>query len=162
MKKVLKALLRLVIKVGIISAIVFAILTYVLGIYRATGNNMFPSIKDGDLCIMYKLEDYHMSDVVLYEHEGSMKIGRIVGIGGQEVNLPETGGYLINGYQPTEEITYQTYRGKITKYPMTVDEGSFFIMNDFRSDTKDSRDYGVIDEGSIKGKLIFIVRRRNF
>lgn len=124
---------------------------------------MFPFVKDGDLCIVYKLDEYTTGDVVAYKTKnGKTKIGRIVAVGGQEVNFQKDGGYTVDNYQPAEEITYQTFGADGVKYPIEVGENEFFIMNDFRSDTDDSRQIGSIKESKICGKLLFLIRRRGF
>lgn len=162
-KKRLHPLIRLLIKIAVLGVIIFLVLTYVLGFYRMTGNNMFPFVKDGDLCIVYKLDEYTTGDVVAYKTKnGKTKIGRIVAVGGQEVNFPKDGGYTVDDYQPAEEITYQTFGADGVKYPIEVGENEFFIMNDFRSDTDDSRQIGSIKESKICGKLLFLIRRRGF
>lgn len=162
-KKRIHPLIKLLIKIAVLGIIVFIVLTYVLGFYRMTGNNMFPFVKDGDLCIVYKLEEYTTGDVVAYrDDEGKTKIGRIVAVGGQSVDFPKEGGYTVDGYQPAEEITYQTFGADGVKYPVEVGENEFFIMNDFRSDTDDSRQIGSIKESDIRGKLLFLIRRRGF
>ena len=38
----------------------------------------------------------------------------------------------------------------------------YFVLNDFRQLTTDSREQGAIKKSQIKGKLLFIMRRRNF
>lgn len=159
----LSPLAKLLIKIAVLAVVVFIVLTFVLGIHRMTGNNMFPFVKDGDLCIVYKLEDYTTGDVVAYrDNNDKIKIGRIVAVGGQSVDFPKEGGYTVDGYQPSEEITYQTFGAEGVSYPIEVGENEFFIMNDFRSDTDDSRQSGSIKESDIDGKLLFLIRRRGF
>ena len=162
-KKRLHPLIKLLIKMAVLGVIIFLVLTYVLGFHRMTGNNMFPFVKDGDLCIVYKLDEYTTGDVVAYKTKsGKTKIGRIVAVEGQEVDFPKDGGYTVDGYQPAEEITYQTFGADGVKYPTEVEKDEFFIMNDFRSDTDDSRQAGSINESDICGKLLFLIRRRGF
>lgn len=162
-KKRLHPLIKLLIKMAVLGVIIFLVLTYVLGFHRMTGNNMFPFVKDGDLCIVYKLDEYTTGDVVAYKTKsGKTKIGRIVAVEGQEVNFPKDGGYTVDGYQPAEEITYQTFGADGVKYPTGVGKNEFFVMNDFRSDTDDSRQAGSIKESDICGKLLFLIRRRGF
>ena len=161
--KWLHPLVKLLIKTAVLGVIIFLVLTYVLGFHRMTGNNMFPFVKDGDLCIVYKLDEYTIGDVVAYKTKnGKTKIGRIVAVGGQEVNFPKDGGYTVDGYQPSEEITYQTFGADGMKYPTEVGKNEFFVMNDFRSDTDDSRQIGSIKKSKIRGKLLFLIRRRGF
>ena len=162
-KKKLGPLAKLLIKIAVLVIIVVIVLTWILGLHRMTGNNMFPFVKDGDLCIVYKLDDYTTGDVVLYRNdEGKMKLGRIVAVGGQSVDFPKDGGYTVDEYQPSEEITYQTFGADGVKYPIDVDDDEAFIMNDFRSDTDDSRQFGGVKKSDIDGKLLFLIRRRGF
>lgn len=161
----LKFLFRFIFKVCMLALIGWAILTYVLGLYRVTGNNMFPSMKDGDLCVLYKLDECYTNDVVLYEDsKGQVHLGRVVAVPGQTVDFPEEGGYLVNSYQLSEEITYPTYKSEKSKvkFPIELGDGEYFVLNDFRTDTSDGRELGAISKSSIKGKLIFLLRRRGF
>lgn len=162
-KKKLGPLAKLLIKIAVLTIIVIIVLTWILGLHRMTGNNMFPFVKDGDLCIVYKLDDCTTGDVVLYRNdEGKMKLGRIVAVGGQSVDFPKDGGCTVDGYQPSEEITYQTFGADGVKYPIDVGDDEVFIMNDFRSDTDDSRQFGGVKKSDIDGKLLFLIRRRGF
>lgn len=158
-------LLRFLIKILVVAITIFIVSNYILCFKRMSGNNMFPSIRDGDLCIFYRLDKCYVDDVVIYEdNNGYTKIGRIRGTGGQKIDFPENGGYMIDDYQPTETIPYKTYRAKDSEieYPIVLEEDEKFILNDFRSDAGDSRSSGQIKESQIKGKLIFVLRRRNF
>ncbi len=130
-----------------------------------TGNAMFPALKDGDLCIVYRAGKYYTGDLVVYKTaDGDTRAGRIAACGGQEVSFPEGGGYTVDGYQPAEEILYPTYRAQegTVVYPLTVQEDSFFIMNDFRSDEEDSRSLGCVGKEDIVGRAVFLCRRRGF
>ena len=130
-----------------------------------TGNAMFPALKDGDLCIVYRDRNYYTGNLVVYiAEDGELRAGRIVAAAGQEVCFPENGGYTVDGYQPAEEIVYPTCKAQdgTVEYPLIVPESSFFIMNDFRSDEDDSRTCGCITEKDIKGRVVFLFRRRGF
>ena len=151
-------------KIAVFALAAYLILTFVIAFHRVGDNNMFPSIRDGDLCILYRLDKYHMGDVVYYRRGGEKSLGRIVATQGQEIDFPEEGGYLLNGFAPSEDILYQTFCPKTTNetYPIVVKDGCFYILNDFRSNTKDSREYGEIKEAEIIGKVIYVLRRRGF
>lgn len=126
---------------------------------------MYPYVKDGDFCIFYRLDKIYLNDVVLYEDEnGKKRVGRIIASGGQVVEFAEEGGFKVDDYQPTEENPYKTYKaekGKV-KYPLQLKEDEYFILNDFRQITTDSRELGDIKKNQIKGKLLFLMRRRSF
>lgn len=126
---------------------------------------MFPSVRDGDLCVFYKLGDCYTNDVVLYKDDaGDLKVGRVVACPGQKVNFLENGGYEVDGGQSIDEIPYETYAGANSQvvYPLDLSDEQYFILNDFRSDTNDSRTYGAVEKERICGKLLFLMRRRGF
>ena len=156
---------RFLLKILAAAAVIAIVLTWVLGFFRMSGNYMYPAVKDGDLCIVYKPEKCGINEVVLYRDDyGNLRLGRIVAEEGQSVDFPEKGGYLVDGYQPAEEITYETCADMDADviYPLKIKKEMYFIMNDFRSDTNDSRCHGMIDQSRICGKLVFLLRRRGF
>lgn len=73
---------------------------FVLGIFIFHGNYMFPAVRDGDLCITYRLERYIIGDVVLYNTDGKEKVGRIVAVEGQTVEVTDGGELLMDGVPP--------------------------------------------------------------
>ena len=157
-----KALLNLAIKLLVVVAIGWAALTFVFGVFRLSGNNMYPMLKDGDLCVTYRLEEYHSQDVAAYRVNGRIRFGRIVARSGDTVDGDEQG-LLINGSHPSEEIFYPTQiQDTGLDLPVTLGEGECLVLNDYREDLGDSRTYGVIREDELEGKVIFIFRRRGF
>lgn len=156
---------RFLIKTLMIVGSIYAILTFLIVVMRMEGNTMSPFLRDGDLCVFYRLEDIYLNDVVVYENEkGTLQAGRVVAGSGQKIEFPESGGYKVDGYDPAEEVMYKTYAGENSRvtYPLTLREEEYFILNDFRTLTNDSRETGAVKRSQIKGKLLLLVRRRNF
>lgn len=126
---------------------------------------MSPYVRDGDLCIFLKPVEPTLGEVVLYsDSEGREHVGRITAIGGQTVDFTEAGGYTVDGYEPVEEIPYETHSSPESTlvYPLLLEEDEVFLMHDFRSLTNDSREYGAVNCSSIEGKMLFLLRRRGF
>ena len=123
-----------------LAAVIFKVLTdYVFGIYLIKGNSMYPSLRDGDLCITYRLEPYTRSEVVAYQAENSVRFARITAAGGDTVEITKEGVLLINGYQPAEEIFYRTVPGNGKEsVQLTVDHNEWYLLNDYREDFSDS------------------------
>ena len=85
-------LFRFLQKTSGLVVLLFILLTFVFQIFRMTGNNMSPYVRDGDLCIFYRLDQIYLNDVVLYEDEnGKKRVGRVVGSGGQTVSFADEG-----------------------------------------------------------------------
>ena len=121
-------------------------------------NNMFPSIKDGDLVVIEKFDkEVQLSDVVIYNG----RLYRVIAKAGQEVDISKEGILTVNGMQPAESTNSLTNKGE-KEYPIKIPEGEIFVLNDYREDESDSREFGTIKEGDIEGKVFFITRRRGF
>lgn len=164
-KKSRGVLTRFLIKTMLILSIGFVCFTFIFHAHRAEGNTMSPFVRDGDLCVFYKLDKVYLNEVVLYHTENeSLKIGRITAVGGQKIEFEEEGGYTVDGYEPNEEIPYETYGNMDSEAEngLTLNADEVFIMNDFRSIGDDSREYGAVKRENIEGKLLFMLRRRNF
>ena len=62
-----------------IGSAVWFLSKYVIHIQRVQGNQTAPAVKDGDLCIFLKTEDYHTGDLIAYEDaDGRKRVGRII------------------------------------------------------------------------------------
>lgn len=164
-KKTTKQLvIGLLIKIAVIVLVVWGVFTFVLGITIHYGNNMHPMVRDGDLVITLRLQKPYINAAVMYGHDGRTTVGRVIAMEGSVVDIAENGGITVNGNTPTEEVFYPTYpaNGSEIQYPYTVPQGKVFILNDFREDTNDSRSFGAVDTGELKGTLLLTMRRRGF
>jgi signal peptidase I len=125
---------------------------------------MFPRISNGDLILYYRLEqNYTTDDVVAYEVDGDKYIGRIVAQGGDVIGVDDDGYLTVNGHTLDEDkIFYPTtvLTGELS-YPYTVEQGSYFVLCDYRTATSDSRYFGAIARSDIDGKVISLIRRRD-
>ena len=150
------------IKLAAIAVTLYLTLTFIFGIYRMNGNEMYPAVRDGDLCITYRLDDYYSGDIIAYHSDSGIRFARIVARAGDTVDADENG-LLINSVHPMEEIFYPTaMESTQVDLPCRVAPGQVFVLNDFRSDLSDSRRYGTIGTDELLGKIILILRRRGF
>ena len=84
--------LGLFVRILAVAAIVYVMLSQVFLITQADGNGMFPSLKDGDLIIAFRLQsEYAKDDVVVYTAEGETRIGRIGASETDTVMLDDSG-----------------------------------------------------------------------
>lgn len=152
--------LELLIKVLLTILVVWILFTYVIGIFVNHSNSAYPMVKDGDLCITYRLQELKQGDAIVYSLDGSTKYGRVIAFEGDIVEIKDD--YItVNGYGIFEDAVYPTSSdGSLITYPYTVPEGCVFVLNDFRSDISDSRTYGGIPIDDTQGKIIFLMRRR--
>lgn len=153
-----KSLLGRIIFILVISYLLFG---HVFMLMRHTGMGMFPALQDGDLLLAYRLEsDYAKEDAVIYKIDGQLTAGRIIARENDVVNMDESGTLYVNGTAQGGEIMYPTYAKEGIEYPYKVPEGTVFILGDYRTQAKDSRDYGPISLRDIEAKIITLLRRK--
>lgn len=156
-----KAYISLFIRIILLATASFVLFTQVFLITQAKGNDMFPAIKDGDLVITFRMQkDFAKNDVVVYQVGDSFHLGRIVAREKDVVTIDASGTLMVNNAVQRGEIVYPTLAKEGYTYPLTVPEGNMFLLGDHRMETRDSRDFGPIGMGHIKGKVITILRRR--
>ena len=163
-KTTAQLLVGFLVKLAAIVLAVWLLFTFVLGLVIHYGNNMHPAFRDGDLIISLRVQRPYLNAAVLYEHDGKTCLGRVVGMPGDVIDISEEGALTVNGATPAEEVFYPTYRSETANisYPYTVGEDQVFILNDFRSDTADSRLFGAVDMKDVKGPVLLMLRRRGF
>ena len=144
-----------------IAAAVWLVFGQVFLLHRVQGQGMFPAVKDGDLVLAYRLQrDYGKGDVVVYRLDGKLHVGRIGAMGTDVVEIDSDGALTVNGNPQNGQILYPTYPRESMEYPLRVQEGMAFLLGDYRTQTRDSRDFGPIPLDDIQGKVITLVRRR--
>ncbi len=158
-----KTRIRIAVKVVIIlAAAVYFHLN--LGIIIVHQQEMFPAIRDGDLCISWKKADYSSQEIVLYSKGDTRHLGRIEAIGGETVNITDNGSLTVNDSIPYETIFYRTASDPDSSvtYPLTLGRDEYFVLNDYRMQFGDSRTFGPLKKEEIKGSVILILRHRGF
>lgn len=151
----------LLIRLIVIVVAGYLLLTQVFLITQATGMDMFPAVKDGDLMIAFRLQqDYVTDDVVVYVADGKQRCGRIVATEYDSVDLSDGGSLRVNGTTQGGEILYPSYAKEGIEYPYRTPVGCVFILGDYRTQATDSRDFEAIPLADVQGKVITILRRR--
>lgn len=152
------SLLRTVIVLALAGYILF---TQFFLITQTSGKGMFPALKDGDLAIVFRMQqEYARDDIVTYQVDGTRYFGRVVAAEHDVVTIDESGTMSVNGTPQSGEILYPTYSKGDTEYPYRVPAGCLYVLGDYRTQTKDSRDFGPISLEDVEGKVITILRRR--
>ena len=151
-------MIRLIKKIVFIVIFLFLIHTHIGCMFIYYNNNMFPSIRDGDLCFIEKYDKHtHIDDIVLHNNT----LYRVIARENQEVNITEKGILTVDGQQVLSVTNSLLQRGDIT-YPVKLKQGELFVLNDYREEISDSREFNTIQEKDITGKIFFLIRRRGF
>ena len=157
----------LIARVVCLAAIAYLVLTYGFLITQCHGQNMFPAMKDGDLCIIFRTEAQTLfrdplkqNDVIAYQMNGKRGFGRVMAVAGDVVMLDDSGNVAVNGVNQRQDLPFPTLAKDDTEYPLQVPAGHVYVLGDYRTNTTDSRDFGPVPLESVEGKVITILRRR--
>ncbi|MGI5901007.1 MAG: signal peptidase I [Desulfitobacteriia bacterium] len=121
--------------------------------------SMLPTIQLNDRLIVdrffYKFKPIERGDIVVFKApDNSMEdkdlVKRVIGLPGETVEI-KNGKVYIND-RPLNE-PYVEYQANYEYGPEKVPEGTYFMLGDFRSESKDSHIWGFLPEEKIIGKV---------
>ena len=145
---------------------VVLLFTFVIRLIGVDGHSMVPTLQDRDrLLVLNSLlyDDYQYGDIVVLRKNTFLEepiVKRVIATEGQTVDIDfSTGTVWVDGEQLEEDyINEKTYLEEGTEFPLTVSEGSVFVMGDNRNHSSDSRDsrLGTVDCRYIIGKAVFL------
>lgn len=136
--------------------------------FLVDGGSMLPSLESGELLIIDKLSfdinNLNHGDVIVFRHvkddyyNGQFFIKRLIGIPGDRVVVKNGMTTIYN----KENLEGEILDEKFIRYPdfektmdITLGEGEYVAFGDNRSESYDSRSWGVIYKKDIAGKAVF-------
>lgn len=130
------------------------------GVRTVEGNSMEPTLKNEQVIVIEKQPDQLQRGDVLAFNVPQMGdkefVKRIIGLPGDTIYASQGKLYVNDKPLSTD------YTGSVTKdFTLkeicgreTVPEGKLFVLGDNRSHSTDSRNYGFVEQGEIKGKVV--------
>lgn len=148
------------IKVFVTLIVLTVVFRFIAGIHICHTNCAYPTIRDGEFCLTYRLAELKQGTMIVYRHDGEVKFGRVIAFGSDKVSIFNDF-ISVNDYGISENAVYPTSpEGSAISYPYQVPENCVFVLNDFRSDLSDSRTYGGIPLEDVEGAVVFTMRMR--
>ena len=156
-----------------VQALVYSVLTVVViftfgvRLIGVDGRSMVPTLQDGDRLLVANpmfYDDFKYGDIVVLTKESFLAepiVKRVIAVGGQTVDIDfDSGSVYVDGKLLNEDyINELTFTTDGTEFPVTVLEGSIFVMGDNRNHSNDSRDVrlGTVDTRHVIGKAMVLV-----
>ena len=148
--------------------VVVAIFTFVIRMMGVDGHSMLNTLQHGDRLLVVNsmlYHDYKYGDIVILRKNGVFDddpiVKRVIAVEGQTVDIDFAEGIVYVDGEALEEdyIREPTYTAEGTEFPLTVLEGSIFVIGDNRNGSSDSRDYrlGTVDTRYVIGKAAFLI-----
>ena len=146
---------------------VVLLFTFVIRLIGVDGHSMVPTLQDGDRLLVLNAmldNDYGYGDIVVLRKDTFLEepiVKRVIATEGQTVDIDFVSGAVYVDGELLEEdyINEPTYVEEGTEFPLTVPEGSIFVMGDNRNHSSDSRssDLGTVDTRYVIGKAVFLL-----
>jgi signal peptidase I len=127
---------------------------------KVEGTSMLPELRDQERIFVnkfvYRIESIHRKDIVVfwYPRDTSKSyIKRVVGIPGDIVEVRE-GVVYVNGVELDEPYVDRQLDDR-SYPPVVVEPGHYYVLGDHRSQSNDSRMWGMVPQDYIYGKAVF-------
>ena len=131
---------------------------FVLQISIVKGHSMEPSLEDGDRLVVDRfaadIGDVHRGDVVVLRYPRNPAIDfvkRVVALPGDRIAMRNGQVYVNGDMVAVEEWTCIEDRQDLAE--TTVPEGAYFVLGDNRPISCDSREFGLVTQELIKGRV---------
>lgn len=147
--------------------VVVLLFTFAVRLIGVDGRSMLPTLQHGDrLLVLSSLlyNDYQYKDIVILRKESfddKPIVKRVIATEGQTVDIDfQAGVVYVDGLALDEPYVNElTYAEEGTAFPLTVPEGSVFVMGDNRNHSSDSRHsrLGTVDTRYVIGRAVFLL-----
>lgn len=128
--------------------------------YKVHGDSMSPTLENGNWIFVSKTrKNYAVGDIISFESPdkiGEVYVKRIVGLPGDSLELTEgilfvNGDYIMDYTEFNQSFKLENFTIDGLYSEGIIPENRFFVMGDNLSQSRDSRDFGLIDLTSING-----------
>ena len=140
----------------VILIVVVIIRTFIVTPVIVSGDSMNDTLKDGDVLLLKKYDkEYSRGEIVVFNHEGSKLVKRVIGLPGEYVSY-DKGKLYINGEEVEDKFALITRDYELAVFEIDyIPEGYYFVIGDNRNRSSDSRIIGLISENDILGTTSF-------
>lgn len=144
--------------------LVFLLFHFVIGLSFVKGNSMYPTLHNNEIAFYTRIiPKFQRGDILSVRMpSGEYYVKRVIAVGGDTVDIKD-GRVYVDGEALREPYAKGGTKTKVggVEFPYTVGSGKVFVMGDNREKSMDSRDFGAVIHGQIKGKILLHVRGFN-
>jgi len=128
---------------------------------KVEGTSMMPGLEDQERIFVnkfvYRWEPIQRGDIVVFRYPRDTSqsfIKRVIGIAGDRIRI-DNGQVFVNGKALAEAYVPSEYADDRSCAEIVVPLNSYFLLGDHRNMSKDSRNFGPVNQRFIYGKAVF-------
>jgi len=130
-----------------------AVLTFVNGFFfgfaTVVGPSMEPTFCPDDYVVIEQFTmNFQPEDIMIFIHEDTKLIKRVVGVAGDHLVVNESGVYI-------NDVQIETFfPAGFIPTDMTIPENYFYVLGDNRHNSNDSRSFGLVYIDNVLGEVV--------
>tara|TARA_B100001179_G_scaffold232730_1_gene226841 strand:- start:5363 stop:5956 length:594 start_codon:yes stop_codon:yes gene_type:complete len=161
-KSFVREFLELVRFVIIVLAIVIPIRIFIAQPFVVNGESMLPTFENGDYLIIdeisYRFNDPERGDIIVFrfpEKHTRFLVKRVIGLPGETVKLQNEDVTIITAEGATIQLEEDYVNGAFSDNgSWKLGEDDYFVLGDNRTNSSDSRSWGLLDRDLIIGRTL--------
>lgn len=157
-KQILRHLWKWIAAAVVLAVLLMNVFTHIFQVVSYNGSGMEPGLKGGQTLILLKTQKVEQGDVIAFYYNNQILVRRVIGIGGDQLEIDQYGTVSIAGKALEEPYLKNKTLGQCNlTFPYHIRTGTVFVMGDNREEAMDSRleEIGTVPTDRIIGKVIF-------
>lgn len=136
-------------KVLIVAVLLAVVVWHNFSLVRVAGDSMSPTIESGSLVLVFRSTKAERGGIVLSRHDSSLVVKRVIGLPCETIEFRH-GLLFVDGRRVIEDYAY----GLTSDFNCVLGKDEVFLIGDNREESTDSRNYGPVPAGSLKGRVV--------
>lgn len=146
----------------IVVAIVFFIALFVVSFEQVVGPSMKGTLDAGDVTIVnklvYKLRTIKRNEIVSINQKDKIMVKRVIGLPEEHIEYKDNKLYVNGSLVLENNISVETKDFKLEDIGYeTIPKDMYFVLGDNRTNSSDSREFGLVKKDEIIGKIVMRV-----
>ena len=143
----------------VVIAIVFFIALFVISFEQVVGPSMKGTLDAGDVTIVnklvYKLRNIKRNEIVSINQKDKIMVKRVIGLPGEHIEYKDNKLYVNGSLVLENNISVETKDFKLEDVGYeTIPKDMYFVLGDNRTNSSDSREFGLVKKDEIIGKIV--------
>lgn len=140
-------------------ATVFFIALFVVSFEQVIGPSMKGTLDAGDVTIVnklvYKFRTIKRNEIVSINQKDKIMVKRVIGLPGEHIEYKDNKLYVNGSLVLENNISVETKDFKLEDIGYeTIPKDMYFVLGDNRTNSSDSREFGLVKKDEIIGKIV--------
>ena len=157
----IKEFLKDALKYIIAIVVILIVAIYVVSFQEVIGPSMNNTLKSGDITVVnklvFRLRNIKRNEIVSLKKDDKIMVKRIIGLPGEHIEYKDNILY-VDGKKISDSRSSSTKDFKLESIGYeTIPKDMYLVLGDNRTNSSDSREFGLVKKDEIIGKIVMRV-----